>query len=194
MKAYKLKFACGSSGYKELLKQGHPLPSLRTLSRKIEDLKFDSGICEEMFVFLRIQVETFKNEIDKYCLLVLDEISITPTDNVLDRSTNKLLGQVTLPEHDGQADQALVIMLAGFGSRWKQIVGYFFTNKNGIVHKPIVEQIIRKSENIGLRVHCVTSNMGAGNQGMCRSFGIVAGKYSKVSNYCKHLRDEIRKL
>lgn len=81
IKALKLRFACGSSGYKELLKRGHPLPSLRTLNRKIKDLKFDSGLCEEMFEFLRIKVETFKNETDKDCLLVLDEISVTPSDN-----------------------------------------------------------------------------------------------------------------
>lgn len=159
-----------SSGYKELLKQGYPSPSLRTLNRRIEDLKFDSGIYKEIFEFLRIKVENFKNELNKDCSLVLDEISISIilTDNVYDSSTNKLLSKVILPQHEGQA---LVIMLAYLGSRWKQIVGYFFTNKktNGTMYKPIIEQIIVKSENIGLRVHCVTSDMGAGNQSMWRS-------------------------
>ncbi|XP_015191856.1 PREDICTED: THAP domain-containing protein 2-like [Polistes dominula] len=38
-KSYKIKFACGLSGYKELRKQGYPLPSPRTLNRGIENLK-----------------------------------------------------------------------------------------------------------------------------------------------------------
>lgn len=33
----KLKFACGSTGYKELLKQNFPLPALRTLTRRLEN-------------------------------------------------------------------------------------------------------------------------------------------------------------
>lgn len=36
VKAYQLKFACGTSGYRELLSQGFPLPSLRTLHRNLE--------------------------------------------------------------------------------------------------------------------------------------------------------------
>lgn len=35
-RALKLKFACGVNNYTEILKQGIPLPSLRTLSRKLE--------------------------------------------------------------------------------------------------------------------------------------------------------------
>ncbi|XP_015186048.1 PREDICTED: THAP domain-containing protein 5-like isoform X1 [Polistes dominula] len=37
--SYKIKFACGLSGYKELRKQGYPLPSPRTLNRGIENPK-----------------------------------------------------------------------------------------------------------------------------------------------------------
>ena len=39
-KALRLKFACGNTGYDELLRQGFPLPSRRTLSRRIEHIKF----------------------------------------------------------------------------------------------------------------------------------------------------------
>lgn len=37
VKAYQLKFSCGLSGYKELLKQNHPLPLLRILRKKLEN-------------------------------------------------------------------------------------------------------------------------------------------------------------
>lgn len=71
VKSYKLKFACGISGYTELLKQGHPLPSLRTLTRRLEKLQFRSGLIEDIFYFLRIKVSQFEKETDKDCMLVL---------------------------------------------------------------------------------------------------------------------------
>lgn len=43
-RALKLQITCGATGYEELLQQGMPLPSLRTLRRKLENLKFKSGI------------------------------------------------------------------------------------------------------------------------------------------------------
>ncbi|XP_025409640.1 THAP domain-containing protein 1-like isoform X2 [Sipha flava] len=39
MKALKLKFSCGNNGYEELLKQNIPLPSLRTIRRRLQHLK-----------------------------------------------------------------------------------------------------------------------------------------------------------
>ncbi|XP_039312589.1 uncharacterized protein LOC105194131 isoform X4 [Solenopsis invicta] len=35
-RALQLKFACGTNGYEELIRQGYPLPNLRTLQRKIK--------------------------------------------------------------------------------------------------------------------------------------------------------------
>lgn len=51
-KALKLKFSCGNNGYKELIKQKTPLPSLRTLRRRIQNLKFEHGILHEVFKFV----------------------------------------------------------------------------------------------------------------------------------------------
>ncbi|XP_015605777.1 THAP domain-containing protein 1 [Cephus cinctus] len=36
---YKLKFSCGNTGYTTLIKEGWPLPSIRTLRRKVENWK-----------------------------------------------------------------------------------------------------------------------------------------------------------
>ncbi|XP_015595088.1 uncharacterized protein LOC107267641 [Cephus cinctus] len=36
---YKLKFSCGNTGYSTLIKEGWPLPSIRTLRRKVENWK-----------------------------------------------------------------------------------------------------------------------------------------------------------
>lgn len=46
-RALKLKFTCGTTGYEELLQQGIPLPSLRTLWRKLENFTFQPGISDQ---------------------------------------------------------------------------------------------------------------------------------------------------
>ncbi|KYN29945.1 hypothetical protein ALC57_00597, partial [Trachymyrmex cornetzi] len=85
VKAYHLKFACGLSGYKELLHQGFPLPSIRTLNRTLEKLKFRKKILS-VYELLRIKVSQFSNSKDKDYVIILDEISISP-DVFLDTST-----------------------------------------------------------------------------------------------------------
>lgn len=40
---FRIQFTCGRTGYDELLNQGYPLPALRTLRKKVENLKFKTG-------------------------------------------------------------------------------------------------------------------------------------------------------
>lgn len=145
VKALKLKFSCGSNGYEEILKQKIPLPSQRTLRRRLQLLKFDSGILDEVFKFLEIKIQTFKDVHEKECVLIMDEMAITPS-NVFDVSLNKNLGNITLPNHEGTATSALVFMLGGISTRWKQTVGYYFTGPsvNGTVYSEIIKKLITK--------------------------------------------------
>lgn len=77
-KALRLKFSCGSSGYQELLKGNMPLPSERTLRRKLENIQFQEGISDDIFNLLEDKVAQFKDVRDRDCSLVLDEMSIAP--------------------------------------------------------------------------------------------------------------------
>lgn len=77
-KALKLKFFCGSSGYQELRKQKIPLPSERTLRRKLESIQFEEGICDDIFKLLEDKVALFKDAKERDCMLVLDEMAIAP--------------------------------------------------------------------------------------------------------------------
>lgn len=43
-KALQLRFSCGSAGYKVLLKQHFPLPSERTLQRRLQNISFQPGV------------------------------------------------------------------------------------------------------------------------------------------------------
>lgn len=178
-RALQLKFACGINGYKELRRQRIPLPDLRTLKRRLESFKFESGISEEMFDFLKFKASKFENDTDRECGLVVDEMSITQK-LVFDPSTNTMLGDITFPHKEGtkgkegKATHALMIMLTGTACRWKHVVGYYFTRDsfNSETLKEIIFQIIHMSEAIGLHINSITSDMGSGNVGIWKSCGI----------------------
>lgn len=194
VKAFRLKFACGTSGYEELLKQKLPYPSVRTLRRRLQNLKFDSGILHEVFRFLSFKMESF-NENEKDCILVLDEMAITPS-NTYDTSLNKYFGQVTLPGHSGIATHVLVFMLAGINTRWKQVVGYYFTGNsvNGSVFKDIVFGILEEAKNININIVCITSDMGSCNQALWKTLGITAGRHQLIQNAIVNPTDSSKKI
>ncbi|QQP38460.1 Uncharacterized protein FKW44_019034, partial [Caligus rogercresseyi] len=48
-----LRIACGTTGYEMLLQKGFPLPSLRTLRRRLESLEFNPGILEDVMELMK---------------------------------------------------------------------------------------------------------------------------------------------
>jgi hypothetical protein len=88
------------------------------LRRSIQFVKFDSGILTEVFQFLAVKVQDM-NAQEKECCLTLDEMSVTASVDFDIRSGN-LIGDVNLPGHSGVATHALVFMLGGLTTRWKQ--------------------------------------------------------------------------
>lgn len=116
-KALRLKFACGTAGYEELLKQGFPFPSRRTLTRKIEHIKFKPGISDEMLKYLEYKVANFKNDRDRECSIALDEISILG-GKMFDPQTKENIGEITLPPNaQGTVKHGLVYVLTGIHAR-----------------------------------------------------------------------------
>jgi Transposase protein len=71
--ALKLHFACGPTGYAQLLSQRYPLPSRRTLLRSLQHVQFESGILSEVFQYLSIKTSAMKIE-ERECCLTLDEM------------------------------------------------------------------------------------------------------------------------
>ena len=163
----------GLTGYKELFNQNIPLPSVSTLGRHLGNWNFESGILHEVFEFLKSKVATFEKDVHKDCILTLDEVSITK-GKVFDLRSKSYLGFVTLVDENDQnvqpeyAETFLVFMLAGIAQRWKQPVAYYYTNKKtyGKLYKPVILDILKKSEYIDLIVWAIISDLGAVNQAM----------------------------
>ncbi|KAH7949092.1 hypothetical protein HPB49_005101 [Dermacentor silvarum] len=73
--ALQIKFASGTSGYETLRKLGYPLPSNRTLVRRLQGLKFLPRILTEVIDVLRSKAEGME-DVERDCVLYLDEMEI----------------------------------------------------------------------------------------------------------------------
>lgn len=85
----------------------------------------------------------------------------------MDTTTTAILDHPTMKNAKGayntEATHALVFMLAGVGSRWKQTVAYEFTGKS-ISAEELKEElftVIRKSYEVGISVTIIVSDMGS---------------------------------
>lgn len=188
-----LRFSYGTSGYQHLLQLSLPYPSVRTLQRRLSHIKFECGILDEIFDMLKIKVSYFTEEREMFCTLLLDEMYITQAVE-FDISTKTYFGNVTFPNQSGKASHALVFMLGGISTRWKQVVAFYFTNGHcdGEVLKHIIIDIIKRAEDIGLRIMRVTSDMGSSNQAVWRKFGIVSGRCCQTKSNIVHPFDDSR--
>lgn len=71
----KLYLTCGTTGYEELRRQNYPLPSIRTLQRKIHSFKCMPGIHQEILNLLETKVECLLPE-ERHAVLLIDEMAI----------------------------------------------------------------------------------------------------------------------
>lgn len=97
IKVFRLRFACGSTGYEEIIKSGMPLAYIRTLTKQLENVSTKCGILKEVFEFLKIKAPAFCNDINKDCMIVIDEVSIT-TGKGYDSANRTFLGHVSLAD------------------------------------------------------------------------------------------------
>ena len=97
--------------------------------------------------------------------LCLDEMAIS-AGHSYDPSTDKVVGNVSLPNHSGDSTHALAIVLGGIRHHWKQTVAYYFSpnSVDGSEIGTIIIKIIKKVKNINLDVIAIVSDMGSSNR------------------------------
>ena len=71
------KFVCGSRGYNELIEQGRPLPSQRTIRRSLQYIEFSCEVLSEVLTLMKVKVSAMK-ECERECCITLDEMKIQP--------------------------------------------------------------------------------------------------------------------
>lgn len=113
-----------------------------------------------------------------------------------DCGLDRFLGYITLPYLDDVlACSGLVFNIGGISSRWKQILGYHYSGlgTTGAHVHDIILEIITKCEEIGLRIHSVTCDMGSMNIQMWNAFNVAHFK-SDICGQIEHPIDPYRQL
>lgn len=193
--ALQIKHACGTTGYELLRSLSYPLPSNRTLIRRLQNIRFLPGVLHEVLDVLKRKSGTM-HDIEKDCVLFMDEMEISQGFDH-DRSLDCLFGGTTLPESNVQvANHALVFMIGGLNTRWKQVIAYHFTGRScdGALLKDLVFHLIELCYNISLRVLVVTSDMGSANRAVWRLLGFSSNRHSETVCSVPHPHLEDQKL
>ncbi|XP_077493742.1 uncharacterized protein LOC144104536 [Amblyomma americanum] len=198
VKGLEMRLSSGSRGYNVVREIGAPLPAERTLQRHLEGFKLSPGILHDVLRALSAKVDSMQNH-ERHAFLIIDEIQITP-GLAFDQTTGTVIGKPNVPLSDGSlppdtmATHALAFMLEGVTTRWKQTVAYHFSGNSfcSASVKSIIFDIVPACEQIEIIVDGVVSDMGGGNKGLWKQFGIVVGKHSRRRVSCEHPCDPKR--
>ena len=111
---------------------------------------FQPSVLQELFGFLKLKVHQWKPQ-ERECRMTLGEMAITPSIE-FDAGSGKLLGDVTMPGHSGQATHALVFKLGEITTRWKQVVAHHYPVNfiNGVILKVVTLDVIQHAADVGL--------------------------------------------
>ncbi|KRT84344.1 hypothetical protein AMK59_2308 [Oryctes borbonicus] len=130
-------------------------------------IPFLCGINEEIFHHLQNVVQNIK-KLDKYCVLMFDEISLEAglqyskkydyVEGFVDMGGNK--------RRPLYADHALVFLLKGIKSKWKQPVCFVFSQGTTATAELVVliREVIRNCRRAGLNIVATICDQGATNQ------------------------------
>ncbi|XP_077263676.1 uncharacterized protein LOC143898232 [Temnothorax americanus] len=175
IKGLSLWTACGTSGYNRVRKAFDvELPAPRTLQRKIQNISFNPGILEDIFLCLESRINNME-ERSKLCCLVFDEMSIEPKIEY-DRGSDSNMGYCTLPALPIAASKALLFLIAGVYKRYKQVLAYHFTSTStdSATVKDFILSLLEKCETSGLHVLVLVCDMG--NRGILNQLGFSCRK------------------
>lgn len=131
-----------------------------------------------------------KSESDKLCILLFDEMQLKERVE-MDQGLRRIVGYIS-PEaqpsdKEERATHAMVFMLRGLTSSWKQTVAYLFTGAS-TKREPLwdfTKQVIGASEAVGFRIQGVTSDMGPTNTGLWKHVGVESSR-QRISSAIEH--------
>lgn len=128
-------------GYK-FLQNIFALPAKRTLSRLSSKIIFETGMNKGTLDYIKNNVKNWEDK-KKLCSLVFDEVALTP-HLTFNESKDLINGFVEIAEERKQkfADHALVFMIRGICSSWRQSIAYYFCT--GTVSAPELEKILKE--------------------------------------------------
>ena len=146
------------------------LPSHSTLLKFVNKSvgRMDPGFSTTMLNIARLRSTELSVQ-DRQCALVFDEMSLK-----CELSYNKVTDHIIGYTDKGQlATHALVFMLRGLHTKWKQAIAYYLTHTT-VSAKDLAELItvcIQKLDGVGLHIRCVVCDQAATNISALRQLG-----------------------
>lgn len=146
------------------------LPSVSTLRRFVGAAigRIECGFTPVMFNILKLRVIGLPL-CERQCALVFDEISLK-SQLTYDKNLDHVIGYT----NDGMiATHALVFMIRGLCSKWKQAISFFFTRNTIASSKlsELVKECITRVHDIGLFVRCIVCDQGPTNVAAVKNLG-----------------------
>ncbi|XP_052746967.1 uncharacterized protein LOC112045515 [Bicyclus anynana] len=128
-------------GYR-LLQKIFNLPTKRTLNRLAENITFDVGINDNIFKILKNKAQKWTTK-KKLCSILFDEVALTPHLTYVE-SQDEIRGFKDLGNNREFkfCDHALVFMLRGVCSKWRQPISFYFCE--GTTAAVTVVQILKE--------------------------------------------------
>ena len=152
------------------------LPSISSLKRWLQSFDIQPGINEHVLSSIKTKASGM-SDIEKDCILCMDEMSVKK--NVLyDMCNDKLVGVEDLGEGKRcieLAGAALVMMVKGINSKWKQPISFYLINTSFHPEKLqiTVQTILRRLSETELRVYGVVTDMGSNFVKMSKNLGVT---------------------
>lgn len=184
-KALQIRFAAGPTGYNLLRQQGMPLPASRTLSERLRHVTCRPGVQHDIIDALKEKSAIF-SAYDHNVILAIDEIQLKAQIEY-DASLKELTGYTTLPKTGKAATHALVAMIRGIATYWKQVVSWHLTANSvpgAILHSHVID-IIRCVEETGFKVRGIVTDMGPTNTSLWRHLGVKVSRDQRI-HYAQH--------
>lgn len=192
----------------KLLRKLFTLPTPRVLRKWMAEIQIKPGLNEIVFNALALKVKKMK-EIDKNCIILLDEISLAVglSYNQSSDTVEVLVDYGNDDRENVVANEALVFMIHGIFQPSKQILSFTFAKgaTSSKKLKTFTIQCIEKLGEIGLNVRAVVADQGPNNRGLFNQLKVSKDKpyffYNHQKVYCmfdpphllKSLRNNFRK-
>ena len=164
-----------------------PLPCVTLIRQWINDLNLTTGISPEFFETLKTKAGTMSKR-ERQCVLMWDEMSIKRLLEY-NRKDDFVEGFQDLG-HLGRSDQvanyALVFMLRGLTSTWKQPIAFYVSrgNVDGNDLTALIKQVVNAVFDAGLIVRSMVCDQGSPNRKAIAVLGITEEKpFTDISGH-----------
>ena len=150
------------------------LPPKRTVTRWLSHIKFQEGLDDNVFRLLKVRGEKMAPT-DRIVTLLADEISLKQLV-LYEKSEDKVLG--ISRDAEGKYEfpcSALVFMVTGVNSRWKQALAYYFST-SAVPGSVVMEQFLQcilKVKACGFTVVNDTSDQGGNFSSVVNLLGVT---------------------